>query len=85
MKVYIDDILVKSTEEIDHVKDLEEAFNSLHRYQIKLNLRKCAFGMTFKKFLGFIITGEHWSKPRKDPSHPWHAALGIQKGGIAAY
>lgn len=29
MIVYIDDMLIKSTEEIDHVKDLEQAFDAL--------------------------------------------------------
>jgi hypothetical protein len=37
VEVYIDDMLVKSKEEDDHLKDLEEMFNTLRKYQMKLN------------------------------------------------
>ena len=30
-------------------------FNHLRKYQRKMNSRKCAFGMTSGKFLGFIV------------------------------
>ena len=46
VKVYVDDMLVKSKEEDDHLKDLEEMFNMLRKYQMKLNPRKCAFGVS---------------------------------------
>lgn len=37
MKVYIDDLLVKSFKKSNLIKDLEEAFNALHHHQMKLN------------------------------------------------
>lgn len=37
MKVYIDDMLVKSLRADDHLKHLEEAFNVLRRYRMKRN------------------------------------------------
>ncbi len=46
VKVYVDDMLVKSKEEDDHLKDLEETFNTLRKYQMKLNPSKCAFGVS---------------------------------------
>ena len=46
MKVYIDNILVKSTEANRHITDLQKAFRELHKYQMKLNLNKCTFGVT---------------------------------------
>ena len=46
VKVYVDDMLVKSKEEVDHLKDLEETFNMLRKYQMKLNPSKCAFGVS---------------------------------------
>uniref|UniRef100_A0A2N9EIR5 RNase H type-1 domain-containing protein n=1 Tax=Fagus sylvatica TaxID=28930 RepID=A0A2N9EIR5_FAGSY len=55
VEVYIDDILVKSKEEDDHLKDLEEMFNTLRKYQMKLNPSKCAFGVSSGKFLGFMV------------------------------
>ena len=30
-------------------------FDRLRRYQLKMNLLKCAFGVTFGKFIGFIV------------------------------
>ncbi|KAL0453932.1 UNVERIFIED_CONTAM: hypothetical protein Slati_1371300 [Sesamum latifolium] len=41
MEVYIDDMLVKSKETHDHVKDLNETFMVLRRYRLKLNPGKC--------------------------------------------
>lgn len=43
MEVYIDDMLIKSTKSDYHIADLEDAFNELRQYQIKLNPNKCAF------------------------------------------
>ena len=55
VQVYIDDMLVKSRME-DHLEDLKETFNTFHYYNMKLNLSKCAFGVTVGKFLGFIVS-----------------------------
>ena len=56
MKVYVDNMLVKGLQITDHVRDLEEAFITLRRYQIKLNPTKCAFGITSKKFFRFLLS-----------------------------
>uniref|UniRef100_A0A2N9EI37 Reverse transcriptase domain-containing protein n=1 Tax=Fagus sylvatica TaxID=28930 RepID=A0A2N9EI37_FAGSY len=56
VEVYIDDMLVKSKEEGDHLKNLEETFKTLRRYQMKLNPSKCAFGVSSSKFLGFMVS-----------------------------
>ena len=55
MEVYIDDMLVKSTTAELHITHLSEAFQILREYNMKLNLTKCAFGVSAEKFLGFII------------------------------
>lgn len=55
MQVYVDNMLVKSNEEADHIIDLEEAFDNLH-LQIKLNPSKCTFGIIAEKFLSFMVT-----------------------------
>ena len=52
MKVYIDDMLVKSTEATLHINDLTKAFDILRKYRMKLNPTKCAFGIILGKFLG---------------------------------
>ena len=56
VQVYIDDILVKSRREDDHLEDLRETFNTPRSYNIKLNPSKCAFGVTAGKFLRFMMS-----------------------------
>ena len=55
-QVYVDDMLVKSRREEDHLKDLEETFDTLRSYNMKLNPGKCAFEVTVGKFLGFMVS-----------------------------
>ena len=55
MKVYIDDMLVKSTTIELHITHMSEAFQILRAYNMKLNPAKCAFGVSAGKFLGFIV------------------------------
>ena len=56
MEVYIDDMLVKTKERIDHMKHLQETFEILRMNRMKLNPLKCAFGVSSGKFLGFMVT-----------------------------
>ena len=56
VQVYVDDILVKSRREEDHLEDLRETFNTLRSYNMKLNPSKCAFEVTAGKFLGFMVS-----------------------------
>ncbi|XP_059439799.1 uncharacterized protein LOC132172333 [Corylus avellana] len=56
MKVYVDDMLVKSTLATNHIQDLAEAFQALRLYGMKLNPAKCAFGVSSGKFLGFVVS-----------------------------
>ena len=56
VEVYIDDMLVKSKEEEDHLDDLKETFNTLRPYSMKLNPSKCAFGVSSGKFLNFMVS-----------------------------
>ncbi|KAJ0951779.1 putative nucleotidyltransferase, Ribonuclease H [Helianthus annuus] len=56
MEVYIDDMVVKSIKAEDHLRDLEEAFDILDKYNMKLNPSKCHFGVKAGKFLGYMVT-----------------------------
>ena len=38
------------------MEDLRETFDTLRSYNIKLNLGKCTFGVTARKFLGFMVS-----------------------------
>ena len=55
IEVYIDDMLVKSVKAELHVAHLTKSFQVLKNYNMKLNLTKCAFGVSARKFLGFIV------------------------------
>ena len=54
MKVYVDDMLVKSKEVESHMDDLKETFKTLRQYKMMLNPAKCAVGVSLGKFLSFI-------------------------------
>ena len=56
IQVYVDDMLEKSLRKNDHLDDLQETFNTLWSYNMKLNPSKCVFGVTARKFLGFIVS-----------------------------
>jgi len=53
VEVYVDDMVVKSIRAADHIADLRETFETLRSHKMKLNPAKCAFGVSFGKFLGF--------------------------------
>ena len=40
----------------DHLSDLQETFNTLRSYNMKLNPSKYVFGVTAEKFLGFMVS-----------------------------
>ena len=56
VQVYVDDMLMKSLREDDHLDDLWETFDTLRSYNMKLNPNKYAFGVTAGKFLGFVVS-----------------------------
>ncbi|KAM1616187.1 hypothetical protein ACFX2K_025317 [Malus domestica] len=56
MEVYVDDMLVKSKHDNQHITNLSETFTILKRYRMRLNPNKCAFGICSGKFLGFMIS-----------------------------
>ena len=56
VQVYVNDMLVKSLRENDHLDDLQETFDTLRSYNMKLNPSKCVFEVTAGKFLGFLVS-----------------------------
>uniref|UniRef100_A0A2N9HKP3 Uncharacterized protein n=1 Tax=Fagus sylvatica TaxID=28930 RepID=A0A2N9HKP3_FAGSY len=56
VEVYIDDMLVKSLREENHIADLLQVFNILRRDNLRLNASKCTFGVGSGKFLGHIVS-----------------------------
>ena len=56
MEVYIDDMLIKSIERLDHANHLQQAFDILRTYGMKLNPAKCVLEVNAGQFLGFMMT-----------------------------
>lgn len=48
-------MLVKSYVASTHLPDFEETFVTIKKFQMQLNLARCAFEVSFKNFLGFMI------------------------------
>jgi hypothetical protein len=55
---YVDDIVVMSKNEEDHIADLKETFANLREAGLKLNPEKCVFSVSQGKMLGYIIGPE---------------------------
>jgi hypothetical protein len=53
---YVDDIIVKSTKQENHVTDLQETFANFIRVGLKLNPEKCVFRVKKGKFLGCLVS-----------------------------
>ena len=47
---------MKSMNEKKHLDDLQETFDTLRQYNMKLNPSKCAFVVSLGKFLGFMVS-----------------------------
>ena len=56
VKVYIDDIVVKSKLVSEHLADHSNIFEILRRCKLRLNASKCFFGVGPGKFLGYMVT-----------------------------
>ena len=56
IKIYIDDMVVKSKLESEHINDLRNIFKILRRHKLRLNASKYSFGVGSGKFLGHMVT-----------------------------
>jgi hypothetical protein len=53
---YVDDIIVKSTKQENHITDLQGTFANFRQAGLKLNPEKCVFGVKKGKFLGCLVS-----------------------------
>nr|GEY82887.1 reverse transcriptase domain-containing protein [Tanacetum cinerariifolium] len=58
IEVYVDDLVIKSHTEMEMVRYIAETFQTLRKINIKLNPKKCSFGLAKGVFLGYVITPE---------------------------
>jgi hypothetical protein len=56
IQVYIDDVVITMQKEESLISDLQETFDNLDRYKLKLNLTKCSFGVLAGQLLGFLVS-----------------------------
>ncbi|RDX61073.1 Retrovirus-related Pol polyprotein from transposon 17.6, partial [Mucuna pruriens] len=56
MEAYVDDTVVKSTMAEEHCNALQRVFEILRKHQLKLNPKKCSFGVQAEKIQGFMLT-----------------------------
>ncbi|GKB82046.1 reverse transcriptase domain-containing protein [Tanacetum coccineum] len=55
LEVYVDDLVIKSHTEDEIVRDIEETFKTLREINMKLNPKKCTFGVEEGMFLGYKV------------------------------
>ena len=56
IEAHMDDIVVNTKDGATHIQDLEETFANLHKINLKLNPKKCVFGVPSGKLLGFFVS-----------------------------
>ena len=55
LEVYMDDMIVKSIEELDHAAHLKKVFEQARKCHMRFNLEKFTFGVRAGKFLDFYL------------------------------
>ncbi|GLJ16864.1 hypothetical protein SUGI_0290670 [Cryptomeria japonica] len=58
MEDYVDDLLAKSLTREGHLHILDKIFDRLEQYHVRLNPKKCVFGVTSGKLLGYIVSSK---------------------------
>jgi hypothetical protein len=56
VEAYVNNVVVKTTNEDDPITDLAQTFANLLHYRWKLNPEKCVFGVPSGKLLGFMMS-----------------------------
>ncbi|GJS69124.1 reverse transcriptase domain-containing protein [Tanacetum coccineum] len=55
LKVYVDDLVIKSLTKQEIIRDIEETLKTLRKINMKLNPKKCTFGVEEGIFLGYMV------------------------------
>nr|GEW52712.1 reverse transcriptase domain-containing protein [Tanacetum cinerariifolium] len=58
LEVYVDDLVIKIHTEDEIVRDVEETFRTVREINMKLNLKKCAFGVKEGMFIGYKVNAK---------------------------
>jgi hypothetical protein len=55
VEIYIDDVVVKSASVEGHLDDLRRVLERTRKFGLRMNPKKCAFGVSAGQFLGFLV------------------------------
>jgi ribonuclease HI len=55
VEIYIDDVVVKSASVEGHLDDLRQILERTRKFGLRINPKKCAFGVSVAQFLGFLV------------------------------
>ncbi|GJR30783.1 reverse transcriptase domain-containing protein, partial [Tanacetum coccineum] len=58
LEVYVDDLVIKNRTEQEVIRDIKEAFKTLREINMKLNPKKCTFGIREGTFLGYKVNAD---------------------------
>jgi hypothetical protein len=56
VEAYVDDVVIKTRSHDEFISDIEETFNNLQQFRLKLNPTKCVFRVPQGKLLGFMVS-----------------------------
>ena len=56
VEVYVEDMIVKSRDRADHLVAVQRFFERIKRFRLRLNPKKCTFGVTSGKLLRHIVS-----------------------------
>ncbi|GKE09048.1 reverse transcriptase domain-containing protein [Tanacetum coccineum] len=70
LEAYVDDMVIKSTNEENMLQDIQETFNRFRSVTMKLNPKKCSIGVQEGPFLGHFITNPSKVKAVTDLESP---------------
>jgi hypothetical protein len=55
VEIYIDDVRVKSASIQGHLGDLQQVLERTRRFGLRMNPKKCAFGVSVGQFLSYLV------------------------------
>ena len=56
IEVYVDDMIVKSQDRRDHLTALERFFERIKKFILRLNPKKCTFGVISRNLLWYMVS-----------------------------
>jgi hypothetical protein len=55
-EAYVDDVVIKTQKDEELISNLAETFDNLRKFKMKLNRKKCTFGVPSGELLGYMVS-----------------------------